>query len=220
MDLPRVGQRPAEPHKLRIAGCDSRTRHLTNDQGPNPNDQSNARIWSLVLGHWCLVMGHFDTRVCSWESRQPPKLHYGVRLLALVPGLWTDTLDAGARRYGGCLQSSSRVGSTPTGVSSKARLRYRRTSGGPAQHHSPSCLSVRRVPNMACNAAISARLARVGRSPQGRPRREGSCRPRDQPAVNHPRPWPEQSRQGPFVLTRTFLPGGAATGSQDGKLVA
>ena len=24
------------------------------------------------------------TRVCSWESRQPPKLLYGVRLLALV----------------------------------------------------------------------------------------------------------------------------------------
>src|SRR4051794_17973693 len=28
--------------------------------------------------------GYPDTRVCSWESRQPPKLLHGVRLLALV----------------------------------------------------------------------------------------------------------------------------------------
>ena len=66
-------------------------------------------------------------------------------------------IDAGARRYGGCLQSSIPVGSTPTGVSFEARLRCRLTSGTLTQE----ILLVRRVPKMACNRATSARLAQL-----------------------------------------------------------
>ena len=58
-------------------------------------------------------------------------------------------IDAGARRYGGCLQSSFPVGSTPTGVFWKASVvDAARTSGTPDRRTSPSS---RCVPNWILN---------------------------------------------------------------------
>ena len=52
----------------------------------------------------------FTSSGCAGWACNPAKVEVQVRFLAR-------TLDARARRYGDCLQSSIRVGSTPTGVS-------------------------------------------------------------------------------------------------------
>jgi hypothetical protein len=75
---------------------------------------------------------------------------------------WRGRCDAGARRYGGCLQSSFRVGSTPTGVSHNEYKRIFKQGFDvvwPAAHE-PSDWSWHRVfRTWILTMAMSARLA-------------------------------------------------------------